>query len=124
MDNSAKILNAMVAQGIIIPCIRINRAIDIASRDNGAQFKLEMSFTITSGGKQLAPVTSNQLVRDTTYIELLDSRWVRARGREVNIPAQPDRGSFIVASVIVTITDARGNRVEHCDTEVTIVPVP
>jgi hypothetical protein len=123
MDNLARILTVAVTPGFIQPCVRVHRGIDTAARETAAAFKLEMTFSYLSGGRLVAPVTSTQLITETAFIAQLDARWVRCHARAIAAAAAPDPGSSITATVMMTISDAAGARIECCDAEVSIIPV-
>ncbi len=123
MDNLARVINIVFAAGSMQPCIRVNRAVELAARQYGAQFKLEMSFTYTHRGVVQPAVTSNPLITATTFIAALDARWVRVRGPAI-VVAAPDPGSTIASSVQLTLLDNAGARIEACDAEFTVIRVP
>jgi len=124
MDNSARVIAITITPGFIMPCARINRGIDVASRDHGASFYVEITFSWFSGGHPAGPVTHAQTVTSTRYMALLDPMWIRAQGDRVAIPSQPDHGSLVTCTAVVYVNDARGNRINQCDAEVTAILAP
>jgi hypothetical protein len=112
MDNLSRVIAVTVQPGSIIPCLRINRGIYVASHAHGAKFMLELSFTYTSGGNHIGPVNSTVAVSSTTLRHVLDARNVRAQGPSINIRSQPDKGTPIVCSAKLAIPDESGAHVE------------
>ena len=107
-----------------MPCYRIDRGIDVSSRDHGGSFYVEVTYNWISGGHNSGPATSSQLISSTTYMALLDPMWIRAQGARTAISPQPDHGSLVTCTAIVFVNDARGNRVNQCDAEVTAFTAP
>jgi len=126
VDNLARILTLVPSStaGAFQPCVRLHRASDAAARDYAARYTLEMTFNYVANGKQATPVSSNQTVVSTTVQEQLDIRWLRVRGTSVSFAPPPDAGSNVTAVVMLVLTDARGNRIETSDAEVSIIRVP
>ena len=122
MDNSAKILNVLVSNGIIQPCIRVNRAIYVASTESPAPFDLEMSFSYLSRGNPVV-VQHQQRISATTFVDNLDTRWVQVRGAQVRVTQQPDQPATMTCTIIATIRDRTGTRIEQCNAEVTAIPI-
>jgi hypothetical protein len=122
MDNSAKILNVLVSNGVIQPCIRVNRAIYVASTEAPAAFDLEMSFSYLSRGNPVV-VPHRERVSATAFVDNLDTRWVQVRGTAVRVTQPPDRPGTMTCTVIVTIKDRTGTRIEQCNAEVTAINV-
>jgi len=119
MDNSARVIAVTITPGFFMPCYRINRGIDVSSRDHGGSFNVEVTFSWIHGGHPAGPVTHAQSIDSTTYMALLDPMWIRAQGARTAISSQPDHGSLMTTTASVYVNDARGNRINQCDAEVT-----
>jgi hypothetical protein len=124
MDNPARIIAIVVTPGLIQPCVRILKGINVASREQGATFSLRMAFSYFSGGVHVPSVYSDQLVSSTQYLEDLDPQWIRARGAQVRIGATPDPRSPIICTVFSSITDRAGNVVNMGTAETTSFNAP
>src|SRR5262245_34666021 len=119
MDNSARVIAITITPGFIMPCFRINRAIDVSSRVHGGSFYVEVKFWWVHNGVPAGPVTFSQTEASTTFIAQLDAMWIRGQGARVAVPSQPDHGSVVTASAIMYVKDAAGVRIDQCFAEVT-----
>jgi hypothetical protein len=124
MENLARIIAVTVHHGQIQPCVLVNRGIYVASHEQGAKFHLELTLTYTSGGHHVGPVTATLPIHATSFRQALDSRTVRAQGERIAIPSQPDRGTPIVCSAKLMITDASGAHIECGNAETSSFPAP
>ena len=111
MDNLAKVIMVTVSPGAILPCIKILRGIDIASREENATFKVVMTFTYPFGGGT-SGASGSILVRDTTFVSQLDSMWIRAQGSSISLRDQPNTGADITCTAKITITNSAGSVVD------------
>jgi hypothetical protein len=124
MDNLARIIAVTVQGGQLQPCVLVSRGIYVASHEQGAKFHLQMMFTYTSGGHHVGPITATLPIHNTSFRHALDTRTVRVQGAPIAIHGTPDRGTPIVCSATLMITDASGAQIECGNAETSSFPVP
>ena len=91
-----------VSLGNIVPCITINRGVDIAARA-GAAFDLPITVSYNSGGRTVT-VSVNPKVSATQFIQVLNPQAVKIETLMANVPP-PDPGAIATCTVNVTIKD-------------------
>jgi hypothetical protein len=124
MDNLARIIAVTVQGGQLQPCVLVSRGIYIASHEQGARFHLRLTFTYTSGGQHVGPIAASVPIQSLNFRHALDSRTVRAQGAPISIHGPPDRGTPIVCSAMLMITDANGAHIECGSAETSSFPAP
>jgi hypothetical protein len=123
MDNLARVIMVTLQPGAIIPCIRALRGIEIASRTNGAPFKIVMTFSYPVGAGR-ASVSSTVLINETQHVAILEPQWSRMQAPAVPITQPVEPGSQIRCTAKITIQDAAGAVVDCGNVETTnLTPV-
>jgi len=109
-----------VAPTSIVPCVTINRGVDIAAR-NGAAFDLPITLSYVSGGKT---VTVNQTPRisATQLVQIVNPQAVNVDATLGNVP-RPDVGAIATCTVNITIKDQQQIPVMVFDPITTTVPI-
>lgn len=109
-----------VAPGSVVPCVTINRGVDIAARQ-GAAFDLPITLSYLSGGRT---VTFNQTPRvsATQVVKIVDPQAVNIDVTMANAP-RPDAGAIATCTVNVTIRDQQGITVPVFDPTTTTQPI-
>jgi hypothetical protein len=109
-----------VAPTSIVPCVTINRGIDIAAR-GGAAFELPITLTYLSNNQ---PVTINQTIKVqlTQFLQIVNPQAVNVNATLVNAP-HPDVGSIATCTVNVTIKDPQQVPVNVFDPVTTTNPI-
>ena len=124
MDNLARIIAVTVQGGQLQPCVLVSRGIYIASHEQGAKFHVQLTFSYTSGGQHIGPINANLPIQSLHLRHALDSRTVRAQGAPIPIHAPPDRGTPIVCSAMLMITDANVAHIECGNAELSSFLAP
>lgn len=126
MDNLAKVAAIESQPGLIIPCIKLNRGIWVASRAYSAPFQVHLNLVLTTGGarKRLeidvavsATQPSTDMPSDATSI------YVDTPPISVRELGQPDPGSSVIAIASVVIADPTSGRVQASPPDYESYPV-
>src|ERR1700690_2150035 len=109
MDNVASIDKVMVSAGSFIPCVRILRGLDVASRDKGANYALHLSFSYPVARVAVTTPTTTVLVSATTVVAMTggvapDPVWQDVQTPAIPVAHAPDAGTNITCNVKMTIT--------------------
>lgn len=110
MDNLAIVDKISLNNGLLIPCIRILRGIQIAARQQNATFVIEMSFRYQSGGREVStellkvPIKATKGVEDPTQ----DPMFCRVRAPDIELRDAPDAGTSFACDATITITQVSG----------------
>ncbi len=104
----------------IIPCVTINRGVDIAARA-GAAFDLPITLSYMSGGKT---VTVNQTPRvsATQPVQIINPQALNVDATLANVP-RPDVGAVATCTVNITIKDQQQVPVMVFDPITTTCPI-
>lgn len=112
MDNLARVIMVTLKPGEIVPCVRILKGIDYASRDERCTFKVFVTFNyVTAGGVQ-SSASGSYLVSESTFVAQLDPMWIRAKGPGIEAQNAPDPSRQITCTAQLSITDNAGTRVD------------
>ncbi len=107
MDNLVRIIMLNVRPGEFIPCLRLLRGVDTASRDHNTPFRVEMSFGYSSNG-QAARAQGTVMVRDTNFKQPLDTLFIRTQALAIAAPDPIDPGTQVICNAKVSLQTASG----------------
>ncbi len=109
MDNLISVTEVMLrGTNTIIPCLRVLRGIDIASRQQGANFTAHISFSYQSAGTVVTTQEYSGLLKGSTFEEQMDPQWVEVMAPALDLRQTPDAGTAFTCKVYLTITDRSG----------------
>lgn len=110
MDNLAIVSKITFSNGELTPCIRILRGIQLASRQQNAQFALEMSFSYPSNGVEVSTEKVKVLINKTRGVEdpTPDPVWCEVTAPAITLTQAPDRGALYTCNALITITAVSG----------------
>jgi len=113
MENLASVDKIMVNAGQLTPCIKILRGIDVAARQQGAKFVVQLSFTYDDARGGVVTISpTDVLISKTRNIEGTDPMWVDVMAPPFTLPADPAVGSRFTCNAVITIATASGRAVE------------
>lgn len=104
MDNVASVMKVTVSAGSIIPCVKILRGIDIASRQQHATFMVHVSFSYLAAGAVVSIPDTAMLMTQTRGEEGTDRVWQNFDLPAIAMRIAPDAGSQITCNTKITIT--------------------
>jgi hypothetical protein len=113
MENLASFI-ALTSGGrpnTVIPCIKVLRGIDVASRQQGATFALQFSIAYQSGGQTVSQ-SFGGVIKNTTIHNQIDNMWTDIHTPTVELRAPADAGTMYDCSVKITITDSAGSVID------------
>ena len=114
MDNLASFiaLTAGGAPNSVVPCIKVLRGIDVASRQQNATFGLQLTLSYLSGGVTVSTPTAHGLIKQSTFHQQLDAMWVDVHTPTIELRQPPDAGTTYSCAVKITITDNAGSVID------------
>jgi hypothetical protein len=107
MDNLGIMLAVTLRGNEILPCIRILRGIDTATRQYSAPFQYRTTYWYVVRGTKQSDVFDVQLSSSTLHA-VLDDMWVDVDGPTQTLSATPDAGTNIICIVQLFIPDTSG----------------
>jgi hypothetical protein len=113
-----------VNNGLLIPCIKIHRGIDIASRQQGANFVILSTYSYTAAGVVVTLPPVNVLEKTTVIQgESRDPVYLTVMLPSILLDPAPDAGTSFNCTATVTITGVAGV-VEVCSDVASAVITP
>jgi hypothetical protein len=118
----ASVVVITVSNGELVPCLKVHRGIDIASRQQGATFVLQSTYSYTSAGVVVTTPPVNVLEKVTKIQgESRDPLYLEVMQPAVALNPAPDAGTQYTCTATVTITGVAGNVIQCSDVVTTVL---
>jgi hypothetical protein len=108
MENLAIVDKISFKDGELIPCVRILRGLDIATKQQGAKFVLVLNFTYPSGGRDVSTGDVTTSLKDNKGLESRDPMWQRFIAPKIRLDSPPDDNARFTCKATITITGVTG----------------